>query len=231
MKLETRTLRSAEVRMPDGEGRTFEAVVMHYGVVDDYETIFDAGCFADSLKERLPRITWAHSWSDVIGRYVDYRDTPETLTLIGELDDFDAVPRARQAYAQLKSGTIDQFSVGFARDKIVEDDDGKIHFTRARLDEAALVLAGAVPGTKLVGVRSRSGLDVVRQVPEDFVIDLAKQVAAGTLTKEAAQVAVDLAAGDAPVAPVQSSDAPDAAATLAAEIEAELAASTDLLDA
>lgn len=33
------------------------------------------------------------------------------------------------------------------------------------------------------------------QVPEELVIDLAKQVAEGTLTKEAAAIAVDLAAG------------------------------------
>ncbi len=197
-KLEHRALRSTHIRVPDDGGRTFEAVVLKYGVVDDYNTIFDPGCFTDSLETRLPRITWAHDWSDVIGRYVDYHDTPETLTLIGELDDFDAVPRARQAYAQLKSGTIDNFSVGFGRDKINEDDDGRIHFVKARLDEAALVLAGAVPGTKLVSVRSRSGLSVMRQVPEELVIDLAKKVAAGEMTKEEAAIALDLAGGELP---------------------------------
>lgn len=191
--IEHRALRSTEIRVtPDT--RTFEAVVVRYGVVDDYDTIFDAGCFAASLEERMPRITWAHDWAEPLGRYVDYKDTPEQLTLIGEFDDFDAVPRARQAWTQLSSGTIDQFSVGFHRIAIREDDDHRTHFTEAGLDEAALVLVGAVPGTALLSVRSvrtQGGL----VVPEDVWMSLAEKVAKGEITQEAAQAAMSLAAG------------------------------------
>jgi HK97 family phage prohead protease len=188
---ETRTI-SGEVRAP-GDGRTFEAVVMRYGVLDDYETIFNPGCFTASLEKRLPRITWSHDWTDVIGRVVDYKDTPDSLTVIGELDDFDAVPRARQAYAQLMSGTVDQFSVGFRR-LSTEDVDGVTHFTAATLDEVACVLSGAVPDTELLSVRSVP-IFGNRRVPETLVIDLGKQVAAGALTKAEALAALDLAAG------------------------------------
>lgn len=196
MNREHRTI-SGEVRAP-GDGRTFEAIVMRYGTLDDYETIFDPGCFTGSLEKRLPRITWSHDWTDVIGRVVDYKDSPETLTIVGELDDFDAVPRARQAYAQLTSGTVDQFSVGFRRTS-TQDVEGVTHFTEATLDEIACVLSGAVPDTELVGVRSkmvtiRSGL----VVPESLVIDLAKQVSAGSLTQDEAKIALDLAAGGVP---------------------------------
>lgn len=196
MTIEHRSL-ITEVRAPDGDGRTFEAVVMRYGVVDDYDTIFDPGCFTASLEKRLPRITRSHDWNQVIGRVVDYRDTPETLTIVGELDDFDAVPLARATYAQLQSGSLDEFSVGFRRGAVSEDEDGRTHFTRATLDEVAVVLAGAVPDTQLVGVRTLRVpiLGQTREVPESLVIDLAKQVADGTLSKEAAQVAIDLAAG------------------------------------
>lgn len=191
---ETRAYKATQIRAVDPETRTFEALVVVYGILDDYGTIFDAGCFTESLEQRLPRITWAHHWSEPLGRYVDYRDDDTGLVLIGEFDDFDAVPRARQAYAQLVSGTIDQFSVGFNSIDRYED-DGIMHFRKCGLDEAALVLVGAVPGTKLLAVRSGLG---VREVPEDLVIDLAKQVANGGMTKEAAQVAIDLAAGDDP---------------------------------
>lgn len=194
-KLEHRTLTVTDVRAPEGDGRTFEAVVMNYGVTDDFDTVFDAGCFTASLAARMPRITWGHDWRDVIGRWVDYVDSPEKLRLIGELDDFDAVPRARQASAQLRSGTIDQFSVGFGREEVTTDEDGRIHFTRARLDECALVLAGAVPGTELVSVRAASGLSVVRQVPVEYLDHLAERVEAGDMTKAQAQVAIDIAAG------------------------------------
>lgn len=190
---ETRSYRGEVRAVADDPGR-FEALVVVYSVLDDYETIFDPGCFTESLQQRLPRITWAHSWSEPLGRYVDFRDSNEGLTLIGEFDDFDAVPRARQAYAQLLSGTIDQFSVGFHSIDRYEE-DGIVHFRKVGLDEVALVLVGAVPGTKLLAVRSSLGL---REVPEDLVINLAKQVASGDLTQKEAKVAIDLAAGEAP---------------------------------
>jgi HK97 family phage prohead protease len=202
MSIERRALRPTEVRVDSANPRIFEADVLTYGIIDTYRTIFDHGVFDDSLAEHLPKITWGHEWTDPIGRYVDYKNIearsenqPARLRLIGELDDFDAVPRAYQASAQLKSGTIDQFSVGFHRNEggTYEDADGITHFRSAGLDEVALVLVGAVPGTKLVSVRSAKGGR--REVPEEYVIDLAKKVAAGEITKEAAAIAVDLAAG------------------------------------
>lgn len=197
MNREHRAMRALEVRV-EGDGHTVEADVLTYGVVDSYRTIFDLGVFDESLGERMPVMAWSHDWSDPIGRWVDWknveRDGLQRLRLIGELDDFDAVPRARQASAQLRSGTLDQFSVGFHRldGGTYQDDDGIEHFRKGGLDEVSVVLSGAVPGTKLVGVRSRQG---VRQVPEEYVIDLAKKVASGEITKEAAAIAVDLAAG------------------------------------
>jgi HK97 family phage prohead protease len=210
MNIEHRTVH-AEVRTSDADPGIFEAVVLNYGVIDTYNTTFDAGCVRESLEERMPRITWGHDWKEVIGQYVDYKDTNTELTLVGQLDDFDAVPRAKQAHAQLKSGTIDQFSVGFQRKpngvKMVEERE---HFTRIGLDEAALVLAGSVPGTKLVSVRSArpDGLTIVRQVPVEFVVDLGKKIAAGELTHAEAEAALTLAAGQTPQTPVVPTDPP-----------------------
>lgn len=191
---ERRMVPTREVRVTD-DGHTLEAVVLVYNVIDDYNTRFRPGCFADSLGERMPRITWGHDWRDPIGRWVDYRDTATELTLIGELDDFDAVPRARQAAAQLASGTIDQFSVGFERladeavdPAVVDGQRGVVDITKGNLDETALVLVGAVPGTKLLAVRS--GL----VVSEDAVMEVARRVAAGEMTIAEGKAALDLVA-------------------------------------
>jgi HK97 family phage prohead protease len=224
MKIERRDVTSAEVRTSDSEPGVFEAVVLRYGVVDTYNTIFDPGCFRESLEERMPRITWGHEWTDVIGRYVDHKDTRDGLTLVGQLDDFDAVPRARQAHAQLKSGTIDQFSVGFHRKPggTTRDADDREHFTRAGLDEAALVLSASVPGTSLVSVRSvKSGSR--RQVPEEYLDHLAQQVEAGAMTKAQALVAIDLAAGDTTEIAPPPDETPEVSEVLQAEADAVLA--------
>lgn len=227
MNIDRRALR-AEFRATDTKARRFEAKVMVYGVVDDYGTMWTPGVFKDYLAERMPRIAWAHDWSEPLGRYVDFTDTSESLTLVGEFDDFDAVPRARQAYAQLQSGTIDQFSVGFVRKKWLNESElsdgersaGAVErMVKADLPETSPVLQGAVPGTQLVGVRSvRMANGLV--VPEDLVIDLGRKVDAGELTEAQAKAALKLAAGDTP--PKEPDDELDALLAEADEALADL---------
>lgn len=146
------------------QGR-FVARVMTYNVVDDYNTTFAPGVFNESMAKRMPTITWSHDWSDPLGRWISYEETDgKYLDLLGEFDNFDAVPRARQAYAQLQSGTIGQFSVGFVPQAYEQDEETDvITFTRARLDEAALVIVGAVPNTQLLAIRNRPKITLLRQ--------------------------------------------------------------------
>ena len=75
------------------------------------------------------------------------------------------IPRARQAYAQVKSGTLRDCSVGFshAEKRTPTDDETRTYpgvrevIERATLDEVSLVLRGAVPGAEVVSVRQSAG--------------------------------------------------------------------------
>lgn len=158
-----RGMPGAEVRGVDEGKRQFVARVVNYNVVDSYGSVWAPGCFADSLKRKMPKVVWAHDWSDPIGIVVDYKDSPEGLDVTVQLDDFADVPRARQCFSQLKSGSMDEFSFGFAReewsyvDGYAEDAEfpGATEIlTRARLDEVSPVLVGAVPNTALLSTRS-----------------------------------------------------------------------------
>lgn len=201
----------AEVRVVgDGSAREFIARVLTYETVDDYGTVWLPGCFAESLATRMPVVAWAHSWQEPIGRYQEIvRDDGEALELLGKLDDFDAVPRARQAFAQFQSGTLDQFSVGFTRRtwheliqgaEVPDVPEAKIEawrgggawevMVKADLDEASPVLVGAVPGTNLLAVRAAG------QVPLDDVVELARRVKAGEITQDEAQTVLTLLAGE-----------------------------------
>jgi len=144
------------------EGRII-ADVLNYDKLDDYGTMFAPRVFHESMERRMPRICWGHDWKDPLGQWVDRDDNTTRLRLVGDLDldmihgtNTPAVPSAHRAYAQLKSGTIDEFSVGFVRQSDERSASGKgVRITKGILDETSPVLVGSVPGTKLVSVRSR----------------------------------------------------------------------------
>lgn len=185
--------RRAEIRaVPDGDGRTFEALAVAYGIVDDYGTRFLPGVFNDSLKVRMPVLAWGHDWREPIGRVTDWRETDEGLFITGRLSDPEAVPRARQAMAQLRDGDLTDVSVGFMRLADQTAEDGVTEIVRGELDEVSLVLRGAVPGSRVMSVRTstRGAIDL------EAVLEIAKRKAAGDLSAEEAQAAVDLLAAD-----------------------------------
>ncbi len=177
-KRETRT---GEIRAATEDG-TIEVLAVAYGVTDDYGTQFDRGTFTESLRGHLPVIAWAHSWDEPIGRATGWRETDEGLYLTARLDIGGAVPRADQAYEQARSGTLTDVSVGFMR-RADEERDGVTVITKADLDEVSFVLRGAVPGAKVLAVRSARSGEVVDLTA---VEEIARRVVAGDIDQATA---------------------------------------------
>jgi HK97 family phage prohead protease len=225
MTIEYRTSGVIEVRADgEAEGRIV-ADVLAYNVIDSYGTRFAPGTFTKSLSRRMPRMLWVHNLGDPIGAWVDADDNAKRLRLSGQLDlgmipgtDTPAVPRAHQALEQFRSGSVDQFSVGFIREA---DEDGGDLITRASLEETSATPVGSVPGTKLVSIRTPGMVDI------DAVVELARRKSAGQLTQAEAVEALALIAGgeELPVVEVVPEEVvpdPDTLAALA-ETAAQLA--------
>lgn len=198
----------------------FTAMPLIYDVVDDYGTIWTPGVFDGA---RLPVLCYGHEgWDDltaVLGRAIDYTDRPEGPEYLYTFDDFEIVPTAAQAAHQLASGTLREFSVGFERRSWdggytgdgqagpLSEADQLAGATERMISaehlEDSIVIAGAVPGTKLLSMRGK--LAALRAgepgVFEDLIVSLARQIAAGELTRDEAIAAIDLAAGPTPPAP------------------------------
>ena len=198
---ETRRLRGVEWRA-EGDGRTVTLKAITPGVVDDYGTVWLPDVFDASLRVSMPTLCWAHDWSEPIGQATDVAaDADGTPLITFELDDPEAVPRAKQAQAQMKSGTIRDCSVGFVRsewraptsDELTQWPGCKEVMVAAALDEVSLVLRGAVPGAKVVALRDGRG-----SVSVDLVTELARRVHAGELSEAEAQVALSLTEADEP---------------------------------
>jgi HK97 family phage prohead protease len=237
MKTETRTAKVVEVRggnadKPDEKpGFTARAVV--YGVPDTYRTSWQQGVFQDALEERMPSVVWNHDWADPVGRVVAYRDSSGGLDIDVEFDDFEAVPRARQAHAQMRSGTMDQFSFAFIRGEEEQDPNhrGVMRQVKAGLQEFSIVLNGSVPGTHSTSVRSAQTLDA------DTAAELLKRFAAGDVELDAAIAEVRAATKGAELAkPAYEFRAVDGGAegadpsTVLASVDAAMASVADQLD-
>lgn len=165
------------VKVDDAKQRQIVIDAPIYGVVDDYRTAWRPGVFDDSIERRKPSLLWGHDWRDPIGAYKDHEAQKDRLQVVYQLDDFEAVPRARQAFAQAASGTIRDASFGFNHLKTdespFENEDDAVWINRARLDEHSLVLVGAVPGAGVAGVR---------QVPTVEVLRLARSLESGEIS-------------------------------------------------
>jgi HK97 family phage prohead protease len=188
--------------------RQAEVICCTYNVVDDYGTIWLPGCWTESLNRKKPKSVWGHDWLDPIGQVVDFKDSAKNLRVTIQFSDFDAVPRARQAHRQMMDGDIDELSFGFelnewsfvegGKDGIPEGAREKV--TRATMYEVSPVLVGAVPGTKVLSVRSANVEGTIEIKAAGDVLTL---LAAGEIDLHEALGRIKGAAGTPPPTPAE----------------------------
>lgn len=226
-----RETRRAAIRATKGPrpGVTLKTITPN--IVDDFGSVFMADAFDASIEARMPVLCWGHDWAEPLGPARLTRKADDGAPEIDfEFSDFDAVPMARRAHAQVADGTILDCSVGFSdTERRNPTDEEKARWpgcteviTKASLDEVSLVLRGAVPGAKVVSVRSGKA-----QIDLDAVVDLARRVSSGEITQEEAQTAADLLADavdpEQPPAAEPPLDEPEPAEDMTDDIDAALA--------
>lgn len=205
MKIERR-VRPLELReaVPGSNGRQRWATAVTYGTVDSYGTTWTPGVFTEALAERMPVILYGHDWwtlDHVLGQGIDSREMDYGVDVLVEFADPEVIAAARTAMALIAGDTpvIRDVSVGFERRKWrgakeLTEAELKLGATEAMdvagMDELSLVVRGAVPGAALRSKMSRRGLRGA--VDLDAVVEIARRKAAGELTEDEAQAAVDL---------------------------------------
>lgn len=221
MKIERRDSGLLELRADGAAPGRVVMDVMRYEKIDTYGTRFAPGTFTESLSARMPVMLWVHSLSDPVGRWVDADDTAKRLRLAGQLDlemineTMPAVPSAHRAFAQLRSGTVREGSVGFVRQE--DEEDGQ-RITKADLPETSLTPVGSVPGTQLVSVRTPSE---VRSDLLDLGTDLWARVKAGEISRSDAVAVLTLVRGtEALAGPDEEPPSEPSEEDLAAQAEA-----------
>jgi HK97 family phage prohead protease len=178
------------------DGRQRWATAVTYGTVDDYGTMWSPGVFTAALTERMPTILYGHDWYNldhVLGQGIDSREMDYGVDVLMEFADPQLVPPAGRAIHLVEQRIITDVSVGFMREEWRDGKDltpdevtagAREVMDRAAMDELSLVVRGAVPGASIRGRRASAYVD--------DVVEIARRKAAGELTAEEAQAAVDL---------------------------------------
>lgn len=177
-----------EVVGTDEAAHTVDLRILSYGAVDTYGTVWEPGCVDDTLRSGYLPLAFSHSWNEPIGHMVERLPDDGVGPVVRfQFDNFEDVPRARQVYSQMKSGTLRDCSIGFhewiRRDPTASERSAlkgaRDIVSQVGLDEVSVVLKGAVQQAKLVGIRSVAELaedvsledadvDEISDVPVDY---------------------------------------------------------------
>lgn len=133
-----------------------------FGNKDSDDDILIRGCFSKSINERGPESTtnrkiaflWQHDMADPIGRILSMWETEDGAYAKIQLSDPDSVPNAKRTLAQLKDGTLNQFSFGFNYiwDKLDYDEAQDAYIVKeVVLFEISVVTLGANERTEFMG--------------------------------------------------------------------------------
>jgi uncharacterized protein len=136
------------------DGGTFSGYASVFGLVDSDGDVIAKGAFRRAVSEpsRI-KMLWQHDARAVIGKWVAVEEDDTGLLVKGEL--ILEIEQAREAYALMRAGAIDEMSVGFS---VVEatksaSNSGRV-FTDVDLWEISLVTWAANPAAKITSVKT-----------------------------------------------------------------------------
>ena len=160
-----------EVRDLD-EGKREALVSIPWEVIDSYNSDFSRDCFDDYLGVRMPVVCWQHDKREPIGRAQSWQKGQRANEFVLRFSDFDAVPRARQAYTQMRDGDITDVSFYYDQAKAVAHPNVRsaVRFTKARMPEISPVTVGSIPGASVTGVRQAADVAGVAELVRSRVI-------------------------------------------------------------
>lgn len=124
----------------DGDEGEITGYGAFFGNIDSYGDRIVKGAFADTLKERMPKMLWQHDMWEPIGKWTEAVEDEKGLLLKGKLTMGSA--RGRDAYALIKDGALDGLSIGF-RTKSDEMVDNVRELREIDLYEVSIVTIGA----------------------------------------------------------------------------------------
>ena len=161
-------LGSIEVKFDDARRGFFSGYASKFGGVDSYGDTVMPGAYLSTLemRKRPVQMRWNH-YGEVIGKWLDIRETEHGLWVEGELTPGHS--KAEDVYASLKHGAISGLSIGYRPIKAYPNENGGVDLHEIDLVEISVVESPADLAAQIGDVKSAiDDLKTVRDI-ERFV--------------------------------------------------------------
>ena len=171
----------------DKTSRKVSGYLAVFGNKDDDGDILVKGCFAKSIRDRGPQSStnrkiaflYQHDSKDPIGRLTTLKEDDYGLYFESILDE--GVPSADRTGIQLKSGTLNQFSIGFIyvwENCVYDENAQSLVCKEINLFEGSVVTFGTNEYTYFAGMKSaqkEQKIIEIKQETETFIRSLPTQ--------------------------------------------------------
>lgn len=161
-------LNQIEVKFDDARRGFFSGYASVFGGVDSYGDTVMPGAYKSTIemRKRPVQMRWNH-YGDVIGKWLDIRETDKGLWVEGELTPGHS--KAEDVYASLKHGAISGLSIGYRPVKSFPNENGGLDLHEIDLVEISVVESPADLSAQIGDIKSAiDDLKTVRDI-ERFV--------------------------------------------------------------
>lgn len=171
-----------ETRTSNLDKRIIEGYAVIWGSKNDYGEKFIKGAFSKSINERGPgnnsnyeiKFLFQHNQADPLSLFDELKE--DEIGLYFRTKPLDEVPSADRVVKQIRSGTLNNFSMGFdfVWDKIEYDsEDDSLIMKEAALFEISVV---SIPSDMATfAIRSKEQLEELHDDTEDFIKSLPRK--------------------------------------------------------
>ena len=161
-------LNQIEVKFDDARRGFFSGYASMFGGVDSYGDTVMPGAYKSTIemRKRPVQMRWNH-YGDVIGKWLDIRETNKGLWVEGELTPGHS--KAEDVYASLKHGAISGLSIGYRPIKAYPNETGGMDLHEIDLVEISVVESPADLAAQIGDIKSAiDELKTIRDI-ERFV--------------------------------------------------------------
>jgi uncharacterized protein len=161
-------LSQVEVKFEDARRGFFSGYASMFNGVDSYGDTVMPGAYKSTLemRKRPVQMRWNH-YGEVIGKWLDIRETDKGLWVEGELTPGHS--KAEDVYASLRHGAISGLSIGYRPTKSMPNETGGLDLYEIDLVEISVVESPADLAAQIGDIKSAiDELSTIRDI-ERFV--------------------------------------------------------------